>query len=283
MQMTTTTRIVNTLLILSLAIFAGTAAGQESADQHPQLRSTWWVDLGGFYPDRKFTLSAHGNVSNNNGEYQFDQQLGLKERDPIFEGQIGWQFGDKWDVAAQYFSSSKDSRRMLSDDVEWEDVVYEVGADIRAGTELSVTRIVFSRDFYETGPHSLRLAAGLHLLELSAFISGQARIDNMTSAFRKSENSVSAPLPNIGAWYNYSPNKKWLFSLRADWLEASIDNVSGSITNVYGGINYSILDNVGIGIGYQRFGLDVTLREPNWRGTADLEFSGPTFAISGYW
>jgi len=269
--------------MLSLALFAGTAAGQEYSDQHPELRSTWWVDVGVFYPDRKLTLSADGNFSENNEEHEFDQQLGLKERDPLFEGQIGWRFGDKWGVAVQYFSSSKDARRTLEDDVEWEDVVYEVGADIRAGTELSVTRIVFSRDFYETGPHSLRLAAGLHLLELSAFISGQASVDNMMSEFRKSQNSISAPLPNIGAWYQYSPNKKWLFSLRADWLEATVDDVSGSITNLFGGINYNVLDNVGIGFGYQRFGLDVSLRASNWRGTADLAFSGPTFSISGYW
>lgn len=279
----TITRIANTLLLLSLAFFASTAAGQESADEHPQLRSTWWIDLGVFYPDRKFTLSADGNTSGDNQVYNFDQQLGLDERDPLFEGQIGWQFGDKWGVAAQYFSSSKDARRTLSDDVEWEDVVYEVGADVRAGTTLSVTRIVFSRDFYETGPHSLRLAAGVHLLELSASISGQANVGNMASEFRQSQNSVSAPLPNIGAWYHYSPNKKWLFSLRADWLDATVDDVSGSVTNFSGGINYSVLDNVGIGIGYQRFGLDVTLRESNWRGTADLSFSGPTFYLSGYW
>lgn len=273
----------STLLSLALLAATGPASAQESGNVHPQLRSTWWIDVGAFYPDRKFTLSAEGNVSGDNDEYEFDQQLGLSERDPLFEAQVGWQFGDKWGVAVQYFNSSKDARRTLSDEVEWEDVVYEVGAEVRAGTELSVTRVVFSRHFFDEGPHDFRLAAGLHLLELSAFISGQANVGNMMSEFRKSENSVSAPLPNIGAWYRYSPSEKWLFTLRVDWLEATVDDVSGSITNMFGGINYSILDNVGIGLGYQRFGLDATLRESNWRGTADLSFSGPTFSISGYW
>ena len=276
-------RTATTLLVLALIFGAGTTTAQDSAGEHPQLRSDWWVDVGVFYPNRKFTLSAEGNVTDNDQEHEFDQKLGLSERDPLFEGQVGWQFGEKWGVAAQYFNSSKDARRTLNEDVEWEDVVYEVGAEVRAGTELSVTRLVFSRHFYDKGPHDFRLAIGLHLLELEAFISGQARIDDMTSEFRKSENSVSAPLPNIGAWYRYSPSQKWLFSLRADWLEATVDDVSGAITNLFVGVNYSVLDNVGIGLGYQRFGLDATFRESSWRGTADLTFSGPTFSISGYW
>lgn len=273
----------HSLFTLALLGMTGTVIAQESTDTHPQMRSDWWVDLGGFYPQRKFVLSAQGNVSGENEEYEFGRRLGLSERDPLFEAQVGWQFGEKWGVAAQYFNSAKDARETLSEDVEWEDVIYEVGAELRAGTELSVTRVVFSRQFIDRGPHDLRIAAGLHLLDLSAFIAGQARVDDMTSEFRKSENSVSAPLPNIGAWYRYSPSKKWLFTFRADWLEATIDDVTGSITNLTAAANYSVLDNVGVGLGFQRFGLDVEIKSQNWRGTADLTFSGPTFYISGYW
>jgi len=273
----------NVLVVLALVLSAGPTYAQDSRNVHPQLTSKWWVDLGAYYPDRKFTLSADGEISGDNNEHSFDQKLGLSDRDPLFEGQVGWQFGDKWGVAAQYFSASRDTSATLEDDIEWEDVVYEVGADVSAGTELEVIRIVFSRRFFNEGPHDFRIAAGLHLLDVGAYISGQARIDDMTSEIRRSSNSASVPLPNIGAWYRYSPSNKWLFSVRADWLEASIDSTSGSITNLLAGVNYSLFDNIGVGLAYQRFSLDVSLRESNWRGTADLTFSGPNFFISGYW
>ena len=276
-------RTISALATLTLILAFAPANAQESNGVHPQLTTDWWIDLGAYYPDRKFTLSANGAVVGENAEYEFDQQLGLSERDPLFEGQIGWQFGEKWGVAAQYFKASRSTRVTLEDDVEWEDVVYEIGADVSAGTELEVTRVVFSRRFYNEGSHDLRLAAGVHLLDLSAFIAGQARIDDMTSETRRSSNSASAPLPNIGAWYRYSTSEKWLFSLRADWLEASVDDVSGSIINLMAGVNYSLTDNFGIGLAYQRFSIDVTLRESSWRGTADVTFDGPNFFISGYW
>lgn len=273
----------NAVISLALLLVAGATFAQDSRDVHPQLTTEWWIDVGAYYPEREFTLSADGAIGGGNNEHEFDQQLGLRERDPLFEAEIGWQFGEKWGAAVQYFETSKKSRVTLEDEIEWEDVVYEVGADISAGTGLDVTRLVFSRRFLDRGPHDLRLAAGVHLLELSAFISGQARLGDMTTESRRSSNSASAPLPNIGVWYRYSTGPKWLFSVRGDWLEATIDKTSGSIINIMAGVNYSLLDNLGIGLAYQRFSIDVTFRESNWRGSADITFDGPNFFISGYW
>jgi hypothetical protein len=272
-----------TFIALVVALGPCALQAQDSEDVHPFLNSNWWVDVGSFYPDRKLTLSAQGRVSGIVNEHEFDEKLGLSERDPLFEGQIGWQFGEKWGVAVQHFESSNTSSRTLQQDVEWEDVVYEVGATVKAGSELAVTRFVFSRRFYDRGPHDFRIGAGIHWLDIGAFIAGQANIDDNTTEFRQSQNSVSGPLPNIGGWYRYSPSKKWLFSLRADWLEASVDDINGTITNIAGSVNYSIFDNFGIGLGYQRFGLNVKLSDTNWRGTVDLTYSGPALYISGYW
>lgn len=277
------TRITTILASLALLLCAGATRAQETRNVHPLLTTEWWVDVGAYYPERKFTLSADGAITGGNEDYEFDQQLGVRDRDPLFEAQIGWQFGEKWGVAAQFFETSRRASATLEEDIEWEDVVYEVGADISAGTDLSVTRIVFSRKFIDNGPHDLRLAAGLHLLDLGAFIAGQARIEDMSTEYRRSSNSVSAPLPNIGAWYRYSPSNKWLFSVRADWLEATVDDTSGSITNLAAGFNYSLFDNFGVGLGYQRFGIDIEIKEKNWRGTADVTFSGPYLFLTGYW
>lgn len=278
------TRIANALLVLSFLSCAGVAAAEESRDVHPLVTADWWVDVGSYFPDRKLTLSVDGTVGGiDNEEHEFDQKLGLSEREPLFEAQIGWQFGEKWGVAVQYFESSRKNKLTLEEDIEWEDVVHEVGAEVTGGTKMSVTRVVFSRRFYNSGPHDFSLAAGVHLLDISAFIAGQARLDDMSTEYRKSQSSASAPLPNVGAWYRYSPSKKWLFSVRADWLEATIDDTSGQILNLMGEVNYSLFDNVGIGLGYQRFSIDVSLDHKTWNGTADLTFSGPVFFITGYW
>ena len=91
------------------------------------------------------------------------------------------------------------------------------------------------------------------------------------------------PIPNVGALYQYSPSRKWLISARVDWLSASVGNYSGSIWNANLSANYQMGEHVGVGLGYQFFEIDGKLTEENWKGDVRMQFSGPTFQVSGFW
>ena len=172
---------------------------------------------------------------------------------------------------------------MLDEAIEWNDVVYEIGADVSAKTEIGITRIVLSRHLIQRGGHDFRLAAGLHWLEVGAELRGEATLDNNTTAFTTSKNSASLPIPNVGAAYQYSPSAKWLFGLRADWFSATVGEYSGGIWNVMANTNYQVSKHIGLGAGYQFFQLDGTLKEENWRGDLRVRFDGPFVQITGFW
>ena len=91
------------------------------------------------------------------------------------------------------------------------------------------------------------------------------------------------PMPNVGAWYRYSPSRKWMFNLRADWLSASVDKYKGRIWNAAAGVNFSPWDHVGFGLSYQFFQLDGEIREDRWRGAVQTTFTGPFVYMSAYW
>jgi hypothetical protein len=73
--------------------------------------------------------------------------------------------------------------------------------------------------------------AGIHNLKMKAFIEGEIKIDDETSNFQEGNVDVSQPLPNIGAWYGFSPAKKWLLHGRVDWIGASIGDYDGHMWN----------------------------------------------------
>lgn len=247
------------------------------------MESKWWLTAGSFFAEAEFEASASGTVAGNTREVDLEGNLGLGDSDDLFMGELGWQFGEKWGMALQYFRSSRSASKVLDETVEWQGETYDVGAQIDAGTTFEITRLFFARQFRDRGPHSLRLGAGLHLLGLSAEISGQARIDDMTTEFRRAAATADVPIPNIGAWYRYSPNDRWLFNLRVDWLSASIDNYSGGIWNVLGGVNFRIWDHFGVGAAYEFFQISGDLTEDNWHGSIESTYSGPYLYLSGYW
>ena len=51
--------------------------------------------------------------------------------------------------------------------------------------------------------------------------------------------------------------------MRVDWLSVSVGDIDGSIFNAAAGLNYSPTEHFGVGVIYNLFELDVTIRDPN--------------------
>ena len=274
-------------LILQLAclcniLFVAPVAAEE---RHNAIDSKYFVSLTDFFASRVFEAKANGSVTPAVPvQYvDFESDLNLADSPEMFVAEFRWQFGQKWNLGLQYFSSTRSGRKVLEETIEWNDLVYEVGVDVFAKTEIDITRIVLSRIFIQSDGHDLRLAAGLHWLDVGAELRGEATLDDDSTAFTTSRNSVSLPIPNIGAAYQYSPSAKWLFGLRADWFSATVGDYSGGIWNVMANANYQIGEKFGLGVGYQFFQLDGALKEEKWRGDLRVQFDGPFIQITGFW
>ena len=251
--------------------------------RHPMMDSQWWVTAGSFLAQRDLKASASGTIGDDAREIDLDGALGLDDSPALFMGELGWQFTRKWGVALQYFRSGRTGSNVLEETIEWQDEIYEVGATIDAETAMQITRIFFARRFRDRGPHSLRIGAGIHYLSLRAELSGEARVDDNTTDFRRSVASAELPIPNLGAWYRYSPNDRWLFTARVDWLSASVGDYEGRIWNLSGGASYRLTDHIGIGANLQFFQLSGDLTEDSWRGDIRTTFTGPYLHINGFW
>jgi hypothetical protein len=262
------------------------AASLASADErHPALDSKFYVSVGGYFASRVFKASAAGSItpSKPTPYVDFNSDLNVGDSPQLAIAEFRWQFSENWNLGLQYFNSTRDARRTLDGTIEWGDAIYEVGAAVAAETSVEITRIVVSRHFRQKGGHDFRLAAGIHWLDVSARIEGEATLGNGSTAFAASKASASLPIPNVGALYQYSPSQKWLLSARVDWFSASIGDYSGGIWNTNLSANYQAAKHFGVGIGYQFFQIDGTLSEDRWKGDLKMRFSGPTFQVSGFW
>jgi len=266
--------------VLGCVVFSPSAVAQ---DVHPLMTSKYWGTLGVYFAARNFEASANGSVLGDNLDLDFEAEFGLDDGPDLFMGELGWQFSEKWGLGLQFFRTERDASKALEQTFEWEDVTYNAGVNIQASTKVSITRFVFSRRFWDGGPHSVRIAAGIHWLEIGATIAGQATLNDMSNEFRVNSVSASAPVPNIGAWYRFSPSDRWLFSARFDWLSASISEYSGGIWNVSAGANFRLSQHFGVGAAYQFFQIDGSVKNSSWRGDIRTRFSGPHLYINGFW
>lgn len=270
--------------IVLLFLFALAAAPLQAAEtdaMHPQLESRFHASLGAFILEKELRISVNGRDPNDLVDFGERWRFGSSETS--FAGEFRWRFGRKWSLWGQYFSSTDRSSATLTEDVQWGDYTFREGTFAGAGIGTDVARVFLGRAFSAGERHEFGIGIGAHWIELSAFVEGEARINDASTGFVRESVSAAAPLPNLGAWYYYALGPKWLASARLDWLDVSFDKYSGGLTNASVGIAYQAFDHLGVSLSYQYFGLDVDVKDTNWKGAVDIEYYGPFLSLTANW
>ena len=246
-------RIAGVMAGLTFALMTAPTIAQESGDVNASLTSKYWLSLGVYYPNRKFTIGVDGTIDDGNAPTEINGAVDHSERDPLLNAQFGWKFAEKWALNVQYFSASNSISKTLVEDIEWEDVIYEVGADVGVKTELAITRLFVTRHFLQDEKQDLGLGFGVHLVDTGVTIAGEAFLDDESTGFQRNSAGVSAPLPNLEVWYRYSPSKHWLLEAKLDWLAVSLDELDGGLTDLQVSVHYNFTDHFGVGAGLSVF------------------------------
>jgi len=271
-------------LVLTLAHTA-VASAQSTRTQHPLLTDTLSVAVGAFVLDRDFKIDVAGSIDEAVPARKTDLTgaARLKAGDSTFALEARWRFGEKWSLWGQYFTTSEDASAELTEDVEWEDVVFGKGTGVGAGFDIDVARLYLGRVFSQGERHEFGAGLGVHWLEVGAYIQGKAIIDGEEIADYRGSVSAGAPLPNIGAWYAYAFSPRWALQSRIDWFGASYDEYSGSFWNAAAGINYTPFQHLGVSLSYNYIELDLDVDKSDWRGGVDVTISGPFLSVTTFW
>jgi len=267
-----------------LVFVAATANAQSSSDAHPYLSSKFSIDVGVFMPQSTFKIGVGGTVDPAPFDpIDFETELRSDVDEEIAAIQFNWRFGEKWSLRAQYMEWNDRSSAVLANDVEWGDVTFGAGTGVGAGLDTSVTRLFFGRQFSVSDRHEFGLGLGGHVLDISAFIEGNAIVNGVADGFHTEVVSTSGLVPNIGGWYMYAFSERWAFTSRLDWLGADIGDYDGHIINASAGVNLNIAKHFGAGLNYNWLELDFGISDPNWHGDLNSRSHGFYAYLSAHW
>ena len=266
---------------------SGTLLAQDY-DYHPALSDNFSAILGAMRSSNSFKVEANSPRVDQGlpgDEIDFEDSLGISHHSTLFNGQIRWKFGKarKWSLFGQYFSNNAKGETELTEDIEWDGVLFREGSFVGSGVKLAVTRVFIGRSFIKNAQHDFGIGAGLHNLDMEVYIEGEIFADDDTTEFQRVEVGDNQPLPNIGAWYNFSPAKRWLLHARVDWISANIGDYDGTLWNTSVGVNYQAWRHVGFDLSWQYFNLNLKVDKDDWKGGADMTYSGPVLAMTFNW
>jgi len=275
--------IIHLFALLLMAALSGTVFAQKTDDStgyHPFLSDKFHLGLGGFWPQKSFKIRVDG--SDPTEEIDFEEDLAYDESESTTSLNFRWRYSKNWSLWGQYWVVDSENSAILTEDIEWEDIIFEEGTFVSSGVDFSVVRIFLGRSFWNKPGHEFGAGGGIHWMEIDSFIEGQI-ITDTTTEFRHESANTSLPLPNIGVWYMYSWSPRWLVDARLDWLSASVGKYSGGLWHAQGGIHYQISRTFGIGFAYSSFNVDADVDEGDWRGHIETEQNGPRLELTASW
>ena len=262
------------VLFATLASLASaTVRAQAGAiPDNPVLNDRFTFELGGFY-SRSSTQASLGPPAGGTGVIvDFENTLGLDERNLSGIGGFLWRISDRWRLEVDYFSLNRRASRTLETQVEWGSQVFPVGATVDSRYDFSDIRVSGGYSFFKRPDKELGVGLGLHVAGIksslqSAGVGAEAR-------------DVLAPLPVLNFYGTFALTNEWALRARVDWLSLNYDIYSGDLRSTAIDVLYRPYRNVGFGLGLRTFVLDVEIDDTDWRGRARTTFTGPTAFVT---
>lgn len=253
---------------LSVATARAQTASMEAAPRHPALNDRFTLELGGFY----FQTSTQASLSGSSGGagviIDFENALGLEERNWGGIGGFLWRMTERWRLEVEYFEVNRSASRTLAVDVSWGDQTFSKGTTVNSSYDFSDARIGVGYSFFKRPDKELGVGVGLHVASIKSMIGSTG--SNAEAA------DVLAPLPVLSLYGAFALTKEWAVRMRTDWLSVNYGPYSGDLRNTAIDLLYQPFRNVGFGLGSRTLVFDVEVDKTSWQGRARSAFTGPT-------
>lgn len=258
------------------------------------------ITIGGFYSHSDSSMDVTNPSLGNEFELDFESDLELKEKQflPFFE--LQYQFNERHHFTLDWKQLHREGVTQgvtQAFQMQIDDTVY----DVKAGNELSTTlnidiaRLSYGYDFYQGDDLTLGFSLGLHTMFIETGFEGIIDSCNAGSLINNIctgqtipaiiDESVTAPLPNLGLYANYSLSPGWEFKAHAQYLQIKLDDVEGRLIDIKAGVEAQISERWFMSAAFNYFQVDVDIEQGTQHsGVADLNvsysFIGPMLSVS---
>ncbi len=223
--------------------------------------------LGVFATDRDSKGSLDSSSGIEGTDVDFEADLGLETSDTVFRFDGYYQFNERHRVDLSVFDLSRNSKRVIERDFRWGDSSYAVDAEVRTGTDLAIYKAAYTYSFLRRNTGYLGVTAGLYVADISVSLGGQT--------FQEAEvGEITAPMPVVGLRGEYQVAKSWTLRGSSEIFVVNLDDIQGSLVDVFIGLDYRLLDTVSLGVGYNAVEIDVDATDSDYSGNLQWDYKG---------
>jgi hypothetical protein len=230
---------------------------QEPAPPAPKRTSpfgeTFGARVGGMLVGTYKTEATLDVTGTNVGtKVNFEDELGLAGQGGAFRADAWFRPGQRDRIDVAWFKLDRSATRTIDRDINWGGEVIPVNASVTGDLSTDILQLRYTYYFFEND--DFELGAGLGIYGMNVGASLRAEAVGVNESFK-----TPVPLPVVGLQGAWAFAPRWqvlgagqFFFMKLDNV-GSTDEINGGVIDVLLGVEYEVMDKVGIGTCYDYF------------------------------
>ncbi|WP_411993456.1 hypothetical protein [Agarivorans sp. DSG3-1] len=249
----------------------------------------WVIKAGGFWAQTDSSMTTK-TLLDRDLTLDFEDTFNLEEEQFLPFAQIGYQFNDRHHVFADWRRLHRSAQTKAVGAIEslpnFPEYGIAAGASINTRMDIDVLRAGYGYSFYKTERVEIGGSLGLHVMFIEMGFSGEIAgcvekngeliCESTSTSGEVVDESITAPLPDIGFWASYEFADDWTIAAHSEVFYISLDNVSGYLTDLNATISYAISPNWDAEIGYNYYQVGADWDETSLK----YKYQGPMFNVA---
>jgi hypothetical protein len=223
--------------------------------------------------DDRFALALGGFLTQFDSESRLDSEhlgegtdidleetLGMDDEKGVFRLDGYYRFSRRSRLQFGYTGWSRGGERRLTEEVQWGDRVYEVGALVTTEMNSRILKLAYKYSVVNDGRVDAGASLGLstywffNTLDLAAGVSGGGGA--VSGATQRESRDIVAPIPTLGLHLEWTIAPRFFLRTTGEYFSARVSGYDGELLDLMGGIDYYVTPSVGLGVAYNFVNID---------------------------
>jgi hypothetical protein len=192
-----------------------------------------------------------------------------------------WRFADRHKLRFLWFNYARSDKETSEQSIDWGGEVIPVDTEVKAESSFDVYELAYEYAFVRGDDFEVAANIGLHYTDISLTLAAKASTSGGSlDEDVKEEATLAAPLPVIGLRGTWALPYNFSIDASAQYFAVSIDEYDGSLQDYRVGVTWQPRKWLGVGLGYDRFTVDVDVEKDSFTGSLDWTYSGPMIYYS---
>lgn len=163
-------------------------------------------------------------------------------------------------------------RKTLNRELVFNDVIYPVNLEVRAGAETKVAELAYEFGFLRRDAYELSASIGIHNLKFETFLNGE--LNGQPLANLSSNAEANGPLPVIGVHGVWRLNDRFHLDAMVQYFSVSFEEYDGSLTDYSASAVWQFSKHLGAGVGWNEFVTRVDVDGDRFNGHLRWKYGG---------